>query len=94
MMNIERQMKYGTIPIADIPDLTLSCNLFQIIDALKTALEGLPIATTDFVSCIWQGIMSNIDWNSRADQLESLVQREVDVRISPLLQLNNQNYLT
>ncbi|PAV18593.1 ARM repeat-containing [Pyrrhoderma noxium] len=57
----------------------------EIIDALKTALEGLPIATTDFVSCIWQGIMSNIDWNSRADQLESLVQREVD-KYAPVLE--------
>jgi len=50
----------------------------DIIDALKTSLIEQPIPDVDFVGCIWQGLMSVIDWNTRADQIEGVVLREVE----------------
>ncbi|KAH8119322.1 ARM repeat-containing protein [Phellopilus nigrolimitatus] len=57
----------------------------EIIDALKTSQEEQPIPEADFVGCIWQGLMTVVDWNSRADQIEAVVLREVD-KYAPTLE--------
>lgn len=63
----------------------------QIISAIKSRQEASPIPDTELVQCIWQGLMSSVDWGTaRPDQIEALALREVAVRYSPLFHLNNR----
>ena len=51
--------------------------LTQIIEALKANQDELQISTSDFVGSIWQGLMAQVDWNARPDQLEGNIVRDV-----------------
>ena len=43
-------------------------------------MDELQMPAADFVGCVWQGLMAQIDWNARADQLEGIIIKEVNVR--------------
>lgn len=51
-----------------------------VVAGLKTALEEFPLPETEVIQCIWQGLMSTVDWSTRPDQIEGLALREVTVR--------------
>ena len=51
----------------------------QIIAAIKSHQEELPLPQDELVQCIWQGLMSSVDWSARPDQIEGLALREVGV---------------
>jgi hypothetical protein len=50
-----------------------------IIAAIKANQETSPIADTELVGVIWQGLMASVDWSARPDQIEGLALREVGV---------------
>lgn len=52
----------------------------QIVSAIKNTIEEKPLPETELIICLWQGLMSAVDWNARADQIEGLALREVTVR--------------
>lgn len=51
----------------------------QIVNAVKTTVEERPLAESEVIACLWQGLMSAVDWSARADQIEGLALREVTV---------------
>jgi len=57
----------------------------HIIAAIKSKQEELPLPEAELVQCIWQGLMSSVDWSARPDQIESLALREV-TKFTPILE--------
>jgi len=57
----------------------------QVIAAIKTRQEESPIPETELVHCIWQGLLSSVDWSARPDQIEGLALREV-TKFAPILE--------
>ncbi|KAH9855107.1 eukaryotic translation initiation factor 5C [Lenzites betulinus] len=49
----------------------------DIVAAIKTKQEEQPLPDTELVSCIWQGLVSSIEWSARQDQNEALALREI-----------------
>lgn len=56
----------------------------QIVAALKSKQAESPLPEAELVGCIWQGLVSSIDWSARQDQNEALAIREIGVRPSVL----------
>ncbi|TEB38323.1 ARM repeat-containing protein [Coprinellus micaceus] len=56
-----------------------------IVSGLKTTLEETPLPETEVIQCIWQGLMSTVDWSTRSDQIEGLALREV-TKSAPILE--------
>lgn len=56
-----------------------------IITAIKSQQEANPIPDTELILCIWQGLMSSVDWNARPDQIEGLAVREVG-KFAPIIE--------
>lgn len=57
-------------------------NLFgmrQIVTAIKSKLEEQPLPESDLVSCLWQGLITSVEWSARQDQNEALAIREITV---------------
>lgn len=55
--------------------------LAQMVEFLKTSQAESPLPEPELVHCIWQSLMSSVDWSiARADQIESMVLKEVKVR--------------
>ncbi|KAF7315743.1 W2 domain-containing protein [Mycena indigotica] len=57
----------------------------QIVASIKARQEESPLAETELVSCIWQGLMASVDWSARPDQIEGLALREVG-KYTPIIQ--------
>jgi len=57
----------------------------QVITALKARQEESPIPDNEWIQCIWQGLMSSVDWSARPDQIEGLALREV-TKFAPILE--------
>ncbi|KAF7985038.1 hypothetical protein HWV62_8869 [Athelia sp. TMB] len=57
----------------------------QIIAAIKSRQETVPLPEAELVQCIWQGLMASVDWSARPDQIESLALREV-TKFTPILE--------
>ncbi|KAK7692590.1 hypothetical protein QCA50_004220 [Cerrena zonata] len=49
----------------------------EIISAIKSKQTDSPLPETELVSCIWQGLVSSIEWSARQDQNEALALREI-----------------
>ncbi|TBU25147.1 eukaryotic translation initiation factor 5C [Dichomitus squalens] len=49
----------------------------DIVIAIKTKQEEQPLPEAELVSCIWQGLISSIEWSARQDQNEALALREI-----------------
>ncbi|KAJ3570360.1 hypothetical protein NP233_g4445 [Leucocoprinus birnbaumii] len=56
-----------------------------IVSAIKARQDETPIPEGDLIQCIWQGCISNVDWNARPDQIEGLALREVG-KYAPILE--------
>ncbi|EIM82945.1 ARM repeat-containing protein [Stereum hirsutum FP-91666 SS1] len=57
----------------------------NIVNAVKTTVEERPLAESEVIACLWQGLMSAVDWSARADQIEGLALREV-TKYAPILE--------
>ncbi|KAI0793209.1 eukaryotic translation initiation factor 5C [Abortiporus biennis] len=49
----------------------------DIVQAIKTKQEEQALPETELIQCIWQGLISSIDWSARQDQNEALALREI-----------------
>ncbi|EAU91654.2 basic leucine zipper and W2 domain-containing protein 2 [Coprinopsis cinerea okayama7 len=56
-----------------------------MVSSIKALLDESPIPDTEVIGCIWQGLMSSVDWSTRADQNEGLALREV-TKFAPILE--------
>ncbi|KAI0051913.1 ARM repeat-containing protein [Auriscalpium vulgare] len=57
----------------------------DIIAAVKGVVEERPLPDVELIACLWQGLISNVDWSARADQIENLALREV-TKFAPILE--------
>ena len=53
----------------------------DIVAAIKARQEEQPLPESELVSCIWQGLISSVEWSARQDQNEALALREITVRL-------------
>ena len=51
----------------------------DIVSAIKAKQEEQPRPESELVSCIWQGLISRVEWSARQDQNEALALREINV---------------
>ncbi|KAI0661364.1 eukaryotic translation initiation factor 5C [Cubamyces menziesii] len=49
----------------------------DIVNTIKEMQEEQPLPDTELVSCIWQGLISSVEWSARQDQNEALALREI-----------------
>jgi hypothetical protein len=52
----------------------------QVIAAVRAVVEERPLPGSELVASLWQGLMAQVDWSARPDQIEGLALREVSVR--------------
>ncbi|KZV73284.1 eukaryotic translation initiation factor 5C [Peniophora sp. CONT] len=57
----------------------------DVIGAVRAIIEERPLPEAELVSCMWQGLISHVDWSARADQIENLALREVSA-FAPILE--------
>ncbi|TFY57122.1 hypothetical protein EVG20_g8666 [Dentipellis fragilis] len=57
----------------------------DIISSVKSIVEEKPLPESELITCLWQGLMSSVDWSARADQIEGLALREV-TKYAPILE--------
>ncbi|KIK67430.1 hypothetical protein GYMLUDRAFT_156847 [Collybiopsis luxurians FD-317 M1] len=57
----------------------------QIVAAVKAQQETNPIPDPELIACLWQGLISSVDWSARPDQIEGLALREVG-KFAPILE--------
>ncbi|KAJ3825094.1 hypothetical protein EV361DRAFT_799365 [Lentinula raphanica] len=57
----------------------------QIVSAIKAQRESNPIPDPELIACLWQGLISSVDWSARPDQIEGLALREVG-KFAPILE--------
>ena len=53
----------------------------DIVAAIRARQEEQPLPESELVSCIWQGLVTSIEWSARQDQNEALALREISVRL-------------
>ncbi|EKM54281.1 uncharacterized protein PHACADRAFT_258024 [Phanerochaete carnosa HHB-10118-sp] len=49
----------------------------DIVTAIKTRQEEQPLPDAELIQCLWQGLISSIEWSARQDQNEALAIREI-----------------
>ena len=54
----------------------------QVVAAIKNQQGDRPLPDTELVQCIWQGLISSIEWSARQDQNDGLAIREITVRVA------------
>lgn len=52
----------------------------QVVAAVHAVIEERPLPEAELVGSLWQGLMAQVDWSARPDQIEGLALREVSVR--------------
>jgi len=57
----------------------------QVIAAVRAVVEERPLPEAELVASLWHGLMAQVDWSARPDQIEGLALREVSVRCPPNL---------
>jgi hypothetical protein len=55
----------------------------QVVTAVRSVVEERPLPESELVISLWQGLMAQVDWSARPDQIEGLALREVSVRLRP-----------
>ncbi|KAG6830169.1 hypothetical protein H0H92_001898 [Tricholoma furcatifolium] len=81
--------QYAGIKSELVKELTEMCEREdspeQIVTTIKSRQEETPLPEVELVACIWQGLMSSVDWSARPDQIEGLALREVG-KFAPILE--------
>jgi len=49
----------------------------DIVAAIKAKQEEQPLPDTELIQCLWQGLISSVEWSARQDQNEALALREI-----------------
>ena len=66
----------------------------QIVTAVRGVVEERPLPESELVASLWQGLMAQVDWSARPDQIEGLALREVSVRYLVYLLVHVHSWLT
>jgi hypothetical protein len=51
----------------------------QVVTAVRSVVEERPLPESELVASLWQGLLAQVDWSARPDQIEGLALREVSV---------------
>lgn len=51
----------------------------DIVTAIKTKQEEQPLPDTELIQCIWNALISSVEWSARQDQNDALAIREITV---------------
>jgi hypothetical protein len=51
----------------------------KIVAGIKAKQEERPLPDAELIHCIWQGLISSVEWSARQDQNDALAVREVGV---------------
>ena len=57
----------------------------QIVAAVRAVVEERPLPEAELVASLWHGLLAQVDWSARPDQIEGLALREVSVSYPPIL---------
>ncbi|KAF8499895.1 hypothetical protein F5888DRAFT_1633502, partial [Russula emetica] len=57
----------------------------QVVAAVHAVIEERPLPEAELVASLWQGLMAQVDWSARPDQIEGLALREVS-RFAPIIE--------
>jgi len=57
----------------------------DVIAAVRSVVEERPLPDSELVTSLWQGLMAQVDWSARPDQIEGLALREVS-RFAPIIE--------
>ncbi|KAI0682417.1 eukaryotic translation initiation factor 5C [Cytidiella melzeri] len=50
----------------------------EVVAGIKSKQEGQPLPDPELISCIWQGLISSVEWSARQDQNDAHAVREVE----------------
>lgn len=56
--------------------------------SIKSKQEEQPLPDVELIQCLWQALISSIEWSARQDQNEALALREISVRHSYISSLS------
>ncbi|KAI0000425.1 ARM repeat-containing protein [Russula vinacea] len=56
-----------------------------VVAAVHAVVEERPLPEAELVASLWQGLMAQVDWSARPDQIEGLALREVS-RFAPIIE--------
>jgi hypothetical protein len=51
----------------------------DVVAAIKSRQEEQPLPDSELIQCIWQALISTVEWSARQDQNEALAIREITV---------------
>ncbi|KAF8482729.1 armadillo-type protein [Russula ochroleuca] len=57
----------------------------DVVAAVHAVVEERPLPEAELVASLWQGLMAQVDWSARPDQIEGLALREVS-RFAPIIE--------
>ncbi|KAH9956934.1 hypothetical protein BC827DRAFT_1229051 [Russula dissimulans] len=57
----------------------------DVVAAVRSVVEERPLPDSELVASLWQGLMAQVDWSARPDQIEGLALREVS-RFAPIIE--------
>jgi len=57
----------------------------DVVAAVRAVVEERPLPEADLVASLWHGLMAQVDWSARPDQIEGLALREVS-RFVPIIE--------
>jgi len=57
----------------------------DVVAAVRGVVEERPLPESELVTSLWQGLMAQVDWSARPDQIEGLALREVS-RFAPIIE--------
>ncbi|KAI0268643.1 eIF4-gamma/eIF5/eIF2-epsilon-domain-containing protein [Gloeopeniophorella convolvens] len=57
----------------------------DVVTAVRAIVEERPLPESELVSSLWQGLIAQVDWSARPDQIEGLALREVS-RFAPIIE--------
>jgi len=57
----------------------------DVVAAVRAVVEERPLPESELVTSLWHGLMAQVDWSARPDQIEGLALREVS-RFAPIIE--------
>ncbi|KAH9994957.1 ARM repeat-containing protein [Russula compacta] len=57
----------------------------DVVAAVRAVVEERPLPEAELVASLWHGLLAQVDWSARPDQIEGLALREVS-RFAPIIE--------
>jgi len=82
--SLEREDQAPDVRRFSFPSLfSFGSDVKQVVAAVRAVVEERPLPESELVASLWHGLMAQVDWSARPDQIEGLALREVSVRCPP-----------